>query len=561
MSGIRRVFTYIVSLVTLGIFAAGIRTLLFLLFDTLLTDPAAIGRPGFVQQQLSLGLAMLIIGGPLWFVFWRNAQQHTDGNPTEIGSISRQTFLNLILIVTALMTLFAAQDFLKWLISGAPRTLNAAGSIATMIVAALIWYYYWRVSDAEGHPSQIAKTLRRWYIYITAGWGLIFLIMGIVELVNSGVLSLRIWGDSLASTNFLSSGVSNNLPGIILGGIWWAFHWFRLARNDIDSALRQVYLHLFAITGSAIAGLVALVIGLNQIFVWVFGFADNGAVYFQFLGWVIPLIVVSGGFWSYHRTLAQEESGQILERRLSAKRIHLYIMSFLGLGTLVSGLVILLGVLLNLLAESISPPIIAEAGWWQKQLSLALALLIVAMPIWWYYWNQIVSMAAHGVAEWKARSRRIYLYGIVAAAILGLAADLVNIIYQIMSNALTGNFGINTFRNSIWSIQSLIAATPLLIYHWRIVRGDQRRGAEIPAARKIVTLLAGGESKELVSRLEGKLGGKVQFLQVRGGGPQDLQVTDEDIVSLIKEIESSPTAKVMLIAYTGKLLVIPYQEK
>ena len=562
MSGIRRVFTYIVSLVTLGIFAAGIRTLLFLLFDTFLTGPVSVGRSGFIQQQLSLGLAMVIIGGPLWFFFWRIAQRHADHNPIEIGSISRKVFLNLILVVTALMALFAAQDFLKWLISGASRTPDAAGGLATLIITAAIWYYYWRISETEGHPSAAAKTLRNWYVYVVAGWGLVWLAMGLVEFIYSGALSLGIWGDSLAGSSFLAGGVQNNVPSIILGSLWWAFHWFYSARNNTDSTLRQVYLHLFAITGSAIAGLVALVIGFNQIFVWVFGFADNNAVYFQFLGWVIPTVVVSAAIWTYHQLLAQEESSQMQERRLSARRVHLYIMSFLGLGTLVSGLVILLGVLLNLPTGGISPPIIVELGWWQKQLSLALALLIVATPIWWYYWNQIVRLAASGgVVEWKARSRRVYLYVILAATILGLAADLVNIIYQIMSSALTANFGISTFRNSIWSIQSLIIASPLLVYHWRIVRDDQRRGAEIPSARKVVTVLAGHEAQGLIFRLEEKMGNKVTFLQYPGAVVENLPVSDEEISNLVNEIEASPTAKVLLVIHDGKLLVMPYQEK
>jgi hypothetical protein len=560
MSGIRRVFTYIINLVTLGVFAAGIRTLLFLLFDTLFSGAASVGRPDFIQQQLSLGLAMVIIGGPLWFLFWRSAQRYAN-TQVEIGSISRKVFLNLILVVSALIALFAAQDTFKWLLSGAPQTPNAAGSLANFIVTAVIWYYYWRISETEGHPSRVAKTLRRWYVYIVSGWGLVWLSTGLIELIYSGALSLGIWGGSLAGTPFLAGAAQSNIPGIILGGLWWGFHWFYLARNDADSTLRQVYIHLFAITGSAIAGLVALVIGLNQVFVWAFGFADN-PTYFQFLGWVIPTIIVSAGIWSYHQILAQEESGQIQERRLSARRVHLYIMSFLGLGTLVSGLVILIGILLNLLADGISPPVTIEAGWWQKQLSLALGLLIVATPIWWYYWNQIVRIAAlGGIVEWRARSRRIYLYAIVAAAILGLAADFVNIIYQIMSGALTGNFGVNVLRNSIWSIQSLVVAAPLLVYHWRIVREDQRRGAEIPAARKIVTILAGSEAQDLISRLEAKVGSKVQVLQQLGGITENLPNSDEEINSLVNQIEASPTAKVMLVIHDGKLLVLPYLDK
>ncbi len=562
MSSIRRVFIYIICLITLGIFAAGIRTLLFLLFDTLFAGPASVGQPNFIQQQLSLGLAMLIIGGPLWFFFWRNAQRNTRNNTIEIGSVIRKVYLNLILIVTALMALFAARDFFRWLLSGVPRTPNAAGGLAILIVTAVIWYYYWRISETEGHPSKAAQTLRRWYVYIVAGWGLVWLVMGLVEFVYSSTLSLEVWGPSLAGRSFWVGAVQANFPTLILGGLWWVFHWFYLAKNDIGSTLRQVYIYLLAIVGSSIAGLVALVIGLYQVFFWAFGLAANNSNHFQFLGWVIPTIVASAGVWSYHQLLAQEESGQVQERRLSSRRVHLYIMSFLGLGTLVSGLVILLGVLLNLLVNAISPPLTVQTGWWQNQLSLSLALLIVALPLWWFYWNQIVRLSAlGGVVEWRARSRRIYLYVIVIATILGLAADLVNIIYRFMSGALTGNLGVNTLRDSIWSIQSLVVAAPLLVYHWRIAREDQRRGAEMPAVRKNVTVLASSQAQDLISRLENKLGSKVQFLQHSGPETESPTLSDEDLASLAKEIESSPMARVMVVFHEGKVLVLPYQEK
>jgi len=39
-----------------------------------------VGKAAFNQQQLSLGLAMLVIGGVLWFLFWRSVQSHVNDN-------------------------------------------------------------------------------------------------------------------------------------------------------------------------------------------------------------------------------------------------------------------------------------------------------------------------------------------------------------------------------------------------------------------------------------------------------------------------------------------------
>jgi hypothetical protein len=562
MSSIRRVFFYVVSLISLGILAAGIRVLLSLLFDLAFGGSNSLNEAAFVRQQLSLGLALIVIGGPLWYLFWHNIQKHVTQNRAEIESVMRQVFLKLILVVTSLMSLAAAESFLSWLMAGVPGGQNAGGSLAQLIVTSAIWFYYWKISENEGHPSPSARTLRRWYVYIASGWGLVQLALGVVQFIHAGALALPLWGPTLISSSFWTGEVQSSLTWILLGGLFWAFHWFRMSRGDVDSVLRQVYIYLLAITGSSIAGLVSLVMGLYNILVWAMGSAGSMNGYFQFLGWVIPAVVVSAAVWSYHQVLAGEESGRQQERRLSARRVHLYIMSFIGLGTMVAGIVILLGVLIDLIINSIQAPLAVESGWWQKQVSLFLALLMVSAPIWWAYWNQVIRLAAAGgVVEWRARARRIYLYVIIGAAIIALAADLVNIFYQLLSSGLAGNLDIHVLRNCRWSIQSLIVAAPLLAYHWQIARSDQRRGAETAAERKKVTVLAGTASQAFVSRLEEKLGGKINLLQYAGVNSAAPELTDEALNEMVSRITSAPAGKVMVVFHEGQVLVLPYQEK
>jgi hypothetical protein len=400
-------------------------------------------------------------------------------------------------------------------------------------------------------------------VYIVSGWGLVLLTLGLIQFVDSSVRYLPIWGNALVGGNFWDAPVQNNLTAIFLGGLLWAFHWFYISRSDIDSNLRQVYIYLLAIVVSSIAGLVALTMGLYQTLVWIMGAAvDTSGSYFQYLGWVIPTIIITAAIWAYHQSVAQEEAAQLKERLLSSKRIHLYIMSFIGLGTLTAGLIILFGTILNLIINSLNPAIVLETGWWQQQLSLALALLIVSVPLWLYYWNQILKLSASGeVVELKARSRRIYLYVIIGASIIALAADLVNIVYQCLSGAFTGTFGLDVFQNTKWSIQSLIVAIPLLIYHWHIARKDQRRGAEAAAIRKTVTALIDNQSKDLIGRLEKKLGVAIRILEYPGILSEVPVISDEDLLKIASEIQSSSTQKIMLIINKGIIQVLPYLEK
>ena len=77
VSATRQVWLYLITLISLGIFVAGVGQLLSLLFDVTIKGSSLtqVGQATFNQQQLSLGLAMAVIGGPLWFFFWRAVQR------------------------------------------------------------------------------------------------------------------------------------------------------------------------------------------------------------------------------------------------------------------------------------------------------------------------------------------------------------------------------------------------------------------------------------------------------------------------------------------------------
>ncbi len=466
-------------------------------------------------------------------------------------------------MVSSITAVVAAQILLTGLLTGVPQSPNLSSSLATAIVALAVWFFHWRVSEKEGHPSSSSLTLRRWYIYILSGYGLILLTTGLVQMVDSAVKFMPIWGSLLVQGSFWSGAFQNNLIVVILGGILWAFHWLRMSRDDADSTLRQVYIYLLAIVVSSIFGLTALTIGLYQTLVWLLGAAgSNSGVYFQFLGWVIPTIMVTAAVWTYHQTVAREESAQVIERLRSSKRVHLYIMSFIGLGTTTSGLIILFGTLLNLIINAMNPAVAIEPGWWQKQISLTFSLLIVGAPLWWFYWNQILKLSVGGgVTEGRAKSRRIYLYVIIGATIIALAAVLVNIVYQILGGLLSGNFDLSVLQKSRWSIQTLLVAAPLLLYHWQIARDDQHRGAETAAEHKTITALIDKSAMELIRLLEQQLGTKIRIMEFSGTSGDTPSLSAEGLIALSNQIKSSPFQTVMLVIHESRISVLPYQAK
>ncbi len=304
MNTIRRFWFYAVTLAGLGIFAAGVERLLDLVFKIAVksTNATVVGGTNFNQTQLSLGLALTVIGGPLWLLFWRAVQRRVKGNQDEIGAWMRKFFLNFVLLVSAFILIGNAAGFVKWLISGASAGAFSSGGLAFLIVGGFIWFYHYRVSEVEGHPSSAAKTLRRWYVYILSLFGLVMLSVSLVLLISAAFRNLPIWGDILVAGKFWNTATQGNIAWIIFGGATWYFHWFRMARGDFNSKLRQVYFYLPAVSGGAIAALVAASIVLFHVFVWIFGgIGAAGHSYFQFLGWAVPRFLL---VWEYGVTIS-----------------------------------------------------------------------------------------------------------------------------------------------------------------------------------------------------------------------------------------------------------------
>ncbi|UCD08482.1 MAG: hypothetical protein JSU79_08995 [Dehalococcoidales bacterium] len=560
MSTVKRFFLYALAIVNLGIFAGGINMLLTLVLDLLFGDT---GWRSYSQGQLSLGLAMIVIAGTLWFLFWRTVQREVSGDIEETGSVIRKFYLNLILTVTAITGLANLFVTLRWILSGVPMDDFPSGAVSMLIVTGCLWLYHTSVENKEGQPSPAAKTLRRWYTYILVAVGLSWLTNGIVQMLNASSFYLPVWGSRTVQGNLWGNVLSNNISWIVTGAITWGYFWFRVAKDDYQSILRQVYLYLITIAGSTIAGLAALITILYNLLYLAFGDSMVDDLYFRFLGWTIPTLIVAAAVWFFHRKIVEEEAEQLGVNRFSPRRLYLYLMAFIGLGTLVSGIIFLLNVLLDRLFDLFSTARVFSSGWWSEQLSLSLALLLVGVPLWIYYWRKIIQMVEEvGVTERGARSRRIFLYAILGITIIASVTTLVIIIYQVINGILQGDFGTEFLRNIIWSLSGFLAAVPVLIYHWRILREDQKLGAERLHRRKRVNVIAGEEAEELVDRIEEKLGSRVRRLIYKGEVEAGIPVlTDEEIESLVNEIGLAEGESVILDITGGSIRLLPYGEK
>jgi hypothetical protein len=559
MTTARRVFLYTVSLVALALLAVGAGRLLGLALGLFQAHKALTPSAGFDSRQFSLSLAMIITGGGLWWGFWSAIRRSVVAAPTEVGAVFRKLYLNAVQTISALVALFTAADCLDWLLGGVSSGAYAPYRWSTLVVAAAVWAYHFRLSEKEGHPTPAARTLRRWNIYILSASGLIMLSFNLAQFIGNLAFFLPVWPGYLARSGFWGAAYPR-LGLAVSGGLAWWFFWFRAAKGDTGSTLRQVYLYLLAIAGGAIAGLVALAEALYLIIGYALGVSVSGSSYFQPLSWMLPALLVAAAVWAYHLRLAQDEAAGNPQSHLSARRVYLYLMSFISLGTLVTGLVTLVGVIYEMVLRLFGTGmLIATPEWWRTPTSASLALLVVGLPAWGYYWGGVLKMVEKDDGERRTRSRRIFLYVVLGIAVIGSLAALVNLVYLLLTSLFrVGN--INLAGSLRWSVQVLAVSAPLVWYSWGLVRQDQRSGAEAVAAQKDVTLLAPGQFEVIGNSLEAKLG--YRFRRMRSlaeASPAPEMMSEPEIERIAAEIRSAPSARVMVILSAGGWQVIPYQ--
>jgi len=566
VSTTRRVYFYAVCLVTLVLAAWGMGLLLSLIFDSLLgTHPAIARTRSYPSQQLALGLSMLVIAGVVWTIHWRIVQKLSAANPKEGGAAIRKLYLNSILTASALTALITGTAIMRWILGGAPSGESRSGALAALLVSLAVWYYNWRVDTADAPPNPGGKTLQRWCWYVLAGWSMVVMSLGAINilalLLDRGISS----GDSFAQGQLWNSHMQLRVAGIMLGLPWWAFHWLHAARNDQGSSLRQVYLYLFAITAGALTTLVSLSVTVFRVLQLLFGSALNWQTGVNSFVWTLPAGLLGVAVWTYHWQIARDESGNIEERQSSARRVYHYIMSGLGLAGIASGGVSLIGLTINIVLGAIDPSsvMVSTPGWWKDQLALFLVLLGIGLAVWLHFWPKVQGQVIRSSVERAARSRKVYLYTFLCISIIAVVAGLIDIVYQTLNALLQSNTVFDTLDRMKWGIQAFLVAAPSVMYHFALLRDDIRGGSERAKESRTISIIVPREAaQKIVTRLELALGQHLRTISFEGetAAPWG-ELSEEQTQTIIRSIAASPHPRLLVIYQDAEWKVLPYEER
>ncbi len=533
MSSIRRMYVYLIAGLSLAFLLFGLTEVLRTVFEITSDWVSGVDVSAFESEQrredLALYGAIVVVALPIWLLHWwmaRRALRGPDGEKERqslLRAIYFAVFLTIavvlgfpqliVIIRRALDSLFNVSD-----------TGALAEPIATVLVLGAVWaFQVWnRLKDVNAGPlRQPASWPVRLYTYLALLLGAIILIVGLINLVNLPA-DFIYQGDDLAQDQWWQQLLIDSIAGIAVGSLIWGSHWWytrRLATGatwqaapEQRSVLRRGYLYLMVSVG-VIGALIMLIVALQQPLEYVFGLLDDNSSR-EILQDIFQPLLTAGVFglvWLFHRRQIIIEAGAYAEDRLQAsiRRLYLYLMAAIGLAFSAVSVASLIGVVLDTtFGDGQSAGLFNDP--WREEVSQFLPAAVVGVGVWLWQWRQIHRwMSTQSEVERNALTRRIYLYTVLAVAVVAVLVNLSILVYRLLTILLSVEDFSNFSSNLGTILGILVVATAILVYHGWLVWNDVEARSEAKPAMVSATLTlsapAGSDLDVVVDRFRAQL--------------------------------------------------------
>ena len=559
---VRRLYYYVVSFAALMVSANGVVLLIGYLVDNL--NGEATVSPS--SQELALGLALSLVGAPIWLLFWTMAQRSIERHPSERRSPVRSLYVFVILGVSLGLMGAGLLSLLRVLLGAA----DLEGShVALPVVWGGLWAYHWYLQSKEDQPGEIALVLREVYVYVASLASSVMLLGGaglVLEELLLAAYEAIAFQPSPINVDLWSYLVRTSLAAGIVGALGWWWHWHRASRDHLESILRQVYLYLFGILGGTATVAVSMSVLVYHVLQWAMGAPGLSSTgqHFSMMPGAMVAILIGAALWGYHWAVLQREAKMASDKAASARRIYRYLVASLGLGTLAASLVFLVALAVALVApEARDAP--APGGWWKDELALVITLLLVGAPLWGYLWYRAQADACGSPEERQSTTRKVFIYGVFGVAVLATLGSLSSVLFFLLEGLLEDEFTGAVFQDAKWGLGVLIAAGAVSVYYWLVLREDRRVLAsfevQAPTARvrKSVILLVPEGASAVVRRLESELSYGVRHWQTMESEAIP-SVSQEAIRALAENIRQSASDRLMVTMDADGVRVVPYRE-
>lgn len=482
MLTVRRLYILAAAFIGLLLFMYGSSELLRLAFLIIPQDAEFGLGSDWWREELSLNLALIAVGTPLWLGHWLWAQRLAREGTEETSALRSLFFLG-VLGVTLIESAEAAGAILfipfSRLAGGSLSMPSLLDSLAGLIIYGLFWVYHIRQRPPAHLQTGAAATITRWYWYAASFGSVGVLVTSVIPLLST--ILQRLLGVASVDATWWELPVANNIAWIIVGSIGWTYHWAAIQNQirdaespELRSALRKVYLYLMV--GSAAAGAL-LAVGriLYLALLSVLGVVEDRLGFIDDLVWVVPIALVAATGWYYHRYYLQKDAALVSElpRQAAIRRIYSYLLSAIGISLLSFGVFGILRLVIGILTGQADALDLPE-NFLQRQLSLYVTLLLVGLIAWVWYWRQIQQqLEADGSDEERASLvRRIYLYLVSSASVIAVVIAIGTLLYEALRSVLGISGGNDLIDALNIHVSVALIAVVLLLYHVRFLRQE-----------------------------------------------------------------------------------------
>jgi hypothetical protein len=510
LPAVQRAYFYVVLLVAIHMIVLGVANLLRVGAEIALDAPsggftglpfvfAEFNRPREqYREQASLAIALLLVAVPAWYLHYRAADAAARRSPQERGSALRGAYLQIVVLVTALLVFGYGQRVLNLVLQAVLVGENsffalepswqarAAGGLAMAIAAAGALVFHLRVAAADrasGALSTRAAELGHFVRYVLALVGLFFFALTLASVlaglwqrllfpfpdpvVPPGVRA-RPLPDRATSLLF---DLANSIPGIVSGLALWLAAWRQDQRvpsgADVverSSVARRLAVY-FIIAVSALVVLFGLTAAITVVIARGLGDRITDADVGRSLGTPVIFAAVFAAVWWYHRRVVEREAARETEagRAAGIRRAYYYLIAAIGLGMAAIGSAGAIGAVGSGLLHLMDHAPRDTATW--------ISLVLVGGPAWAFHWR--AQQLRLDDDERRSLQRRVYLY----LAILGsVAAVLVfgsALLFNLLKGVLAFQFDV-ALVHDLWhfSVDTAVGAVALA-WHFRLVRADR----------------------------------------------------------------------------------------
>ena len=510
LPAVQRAYFYVVLLVAIHMIVLGVANLLRVGAEIALGAPsggftglpfvfAEFNRPREqYREQASLAIALLLVAVPAWYLHYRSADAAARRSLVERGSALRSAYLQIVVLVTALLVFGYGQRVLRLVLQAVlvgdvsffplepSWQARAAGALAMAIAAAGALVFHLRLAAADrttGALSARAAALGQIVRYALAVIGLFFfaffvastlaglwqrLLFPFPDPVFPPGAPLRPVPDRGVSLRF---DLANAVPGIVSGLALWLAAWIPAQRvafgADIaerTSVARRLAVY-FVIAVSALVVLFGLVATIAPLLARALGERITDADLGRAIGSPLVFAGVFAAVWWYHRRVIEREARREAEAGSAAgiRRAYYYLIAAIGLAMAAIGAAGAIGAVGSGLLRLMDHDPRETATW--------ISLVLVGGPAWAFHWR--AQQRRLDDDERRSLQRRVYLY----LAILGsVAAVLVfgsALLFNLLKGVLAFSFDLALWHD-LWhfSVDTAVGAVALA-WHFRLVRADR----------------------------------------------------------------------------------------